>query len=87
MLGSSSFTPFEDGNGRVGRALLDRALAQDEHRSSRLYSLSARFMVVRNDYYDALQGLSGGDLNATAWLQWLQVVSAGATINNSGSHR
>ncbi len=70
--------PFEDGNGRVGRALLDRALAQDENRSSRLYSLSARFMAVRNEYYDALQGLSRGDLDATAWLNWFleQVVAA-----------
>lgn len=62
--------PFEDGNGRVGRALLDRALAQDERRSTRLYSLSARFMGVRDDYYDALQALSRGNLDATAWLQW-----------------
>jgi Fic family protein len=70
--------PFEDGNGRVGRALLDRALAQDENRSSRLYSLSARFMAVRNEYYDALQELSRGDLDATAWLNWFleQVVAA-----------
>lgn len=70
--------PFEDGNGRVGRALLDRALAQDENRSSRLYSLSARFMAVRNEYYNALQALSRGDLDATDWLQWFleQVVAA-----------
>jgi Fic family protein len=70
--------PFEDGNGRVGRALLDRALAQDEHRSSRLYSLSARFMVVRSEYYDALQALSRGDLDVTDWLKWFlrQVVAA-----------
>jgi Fic family protein len=70
--------PFEDGNGRVGRALLDRALAQDEHRSSRLYSLSARFMVVRSEYYDALQALSHGDLDVTDWLKWFlkQVVAA-----------
>jgi Fic family protein len=70
--------PFEDGNGRVGRALLDRALAQDENRSTRLYSLSARFMAVRNDYYDALQALSVGTLDATAWLRWFldQVVAA-----------
>lgn len=70
--------PFEDGNGRVGRALLDRALAQDENRSSRLYSLSARFMAVRNEYYHALQALSRGDLDATDWLQWFleQVVAA-----------
>src|SRR5579862_7785610 len=62
--------PFEDGNGRVGRALLDRALAQDERRSSRLYSVSARLMAVRGEYYDALEDLSHGDLDATAWLKW-----------------
>ena len=70
--------PFEDGNGRVGRALLDRALAQDENRSSRLFGLSARFMVVRGEYYDALQALSRGTLDATGWLRWFleQVVAA-----------
>jgi Fic family protein len=70
--------PFEDGNGRVGRALLDRGLAQDENRSIRLYSLSARFMEVRSDYYDALQALSTGTLDATDWLRWFldQVVAA-----------
>jgi transposase len=70
--------PFEDGNGRVGRALLDRALAQDEHRSSRLYGLSARFMVVRSEYYDALQALSRRDLDVTDWLKWFleQVLAA-----------
>lgn len=62
--------PFEDGNGRVGRALLDRALAQDEKRAVRLYSMSARIMVVRDDYYEALAELSRGDLDATAWLLW-----------------
>jgi Fic family protein len=70
--------PFEDGNGRVGRALLDRALAQDENRSARLYSLSARFMAARNEYYDALQALSRGTLDATDLLRWFldQIVAA-----------
>jgi len=62
--------PFEDGNGRVGRALLDRALAQDEQRAVRLYSMSARIMVVRDDYYDTLAALSRGDLDVTKWLLW-----------------
>jgi Fic family protein len=62
--------PFEDGNGRVGRALLDRALAQDERRSMRLYSMSARFEAVRDEYYEALGALSRGTLDVTAWLQW-----------------
>ena len=62
--------PFDDGNGRVGRALLDRALAQDEQRAVRLYSMSARIMAVRDDYYEALAELSSGDLDVTAWLAW-----------------
>ncbi len=62
--------PFEDGNGRVGRALLDRALAQDEDRSVRLYSMSAQFMAVRDDYYAALATLCRGPLDVTPWLVW-----------------
>jgi Fic family protein len=62
--------PFEDGNGRVGRALLDRALAQDEGRSSRLYSMSVRFEAMRDEYYDALGELSRRSLDMTPWLRW-----------------
>jgi Fic family protein len=71
--------PFDDGNGRVGRALLDRALAQDEQRTVRLYSMSARIMAVRDEYYEALAELSRGDLDITAWLVWfLEQVSMAA---------
>jgi Fic family protein len=77
--------PFEDGNGRVGRALLDRALAQDEHRSSRLYRLSARFMCVRGEYYDALQALSHGDLDMTDWLKWFLEQVAAACSDSAGT--
>jgi len=62
--------PFEDGNGRVGRALLDMALVQDESRSVRLYSMSARFMDQRDAYYTALEQTSAGDLDITPWLGW-----------------
>ena len=62
--------PFDDGNGRVGRALLDRALAQDEQHAVRLYSMSSRIMAVRDDYYHALAELSRDDLDVTAWLLW-----------------
>lgn len=62
--------PFEDGNGRVGRALLDLALAQDEKRSTRLYSLSARFNEHRDEYYEALANASSGELDVTPWLVW-----------------
>ena len=62
--------PFEDGNGRVGRALLDRALALDESRSVRLYSVSARLMAVRDEYYGALERVSRGGLDVSSWLVW-----------------
>jgi Fic family protein len=62
--------PFDDGNGRVGRAVTDRALAQAEGRSVRFYSLSAAFMARRNEYYDALENAQRGELDITAWLEW-----------------
>jgi Fic family protein len=77
--------PFEDGNGRVGRALLDRALAQDENRASRLYSMSARLESVRDDYYQALADLSRGGLDITPWLAWFlaQVEAAAKSSENT----
>jgi Fic family protein len=77
--------PYEDGNGRVGRALLDRALAQDENRSTRLYSMSARFEARRDEYYDALGAFSTGTLDATPWLQWflVQVNAAAKTSEHT----
>jgi Fic family protein len=71
--------PFEDGNGRVGRALLDRALSQDDPRASRFYSMSARFEKVRDEYYDALGELCRGGLDATQWLEWFLAQVAAAT--------
>lgn len=62
--------PYEDGNGRVGRALLEMALAQDEQISTRAYSISAQLYRVRDDYYSALEQASRNDLDATAWLQF-----------------
>jgi Fic family protein len=76
--------PFEDGNGRVGRALLDMALAQDERRSTRLYSMSARFMDVRDEYYAALEQTSSGALDITSWLLWF-LAQTQAAIRSSES--
>jgi Fic family protein len=74
--------PYEDGNGRVGRAMLDMALAQDEGRATRLYSMSARFMAKRDDYYSALEQASSGPLDVTAWLTWF-VQQVEAAISTS----
>ncbi|MCL7751440.1 Fic family protein [Guyparkeria hydrothermalis] len=62
--------PFDDGNGRVTRAVTDRALAQAERQSVRFYSLSAAIMARRNAYYDQLERAQRGDLDITPWLAW-----------------
>lgn len=62
--------PFEDGNGRIARALTDMALAQDERLSTRFYSLSSRIMTERNDYYDILERCQKGNREITQWLKW-----------------
>lgn len=62
--------PFDDGNGRLARALTDMAICQDEQRSARLFSLSAQIMRERNAYYDALELTQRGGLDVTPWLAW-----------------
>lgn len=66
--------PFDDGNGRVTRAVTDRALAQAEHNSIRFYSLSAAIMARRKEYYERLEQSQKGDLDITRWLQWFLAV-------------
>jgi Fic family protein len=62
--------PFEDGNGRLARALTEMALAQDEKLSTRFYSFSSRLMAQRSDYYNALERAQKGNLDVTDWLDW-----------------
>jgi Fic family protein len=62
--------PFEDGNGRMARAIADMALARSEHSSQRFYSMSAQIRVERKAYYDILEVTQKGDLDITGWLQW-----------------
>ena len=62
--------PFEDGNGRIARALTDMALAQDEKLSTRFYSLSSQIMEERKDYYDILEACQKSSGDVTSWLKW-----------------
>jgi Fic family protein len=62
--------PFEDGNGRVGRAVADMALAQDTGASTRLFSLSRQLLADRKGYYDALATGQSGNMDVTAFVQW-----------------
>ncbi len=62
--------PFDDGNGRIARAIGDMALARSEHNSQRFYSLSAQIRLERKTYYDLLEGTQKGGLDITPWLEW-----------------
>jgi Fic family protein len=71
--------PFEDGNGRLARAITDMALAQDECQPMRVFSLSAQILRERDAYYSILEGTQRGGCDVTDWLLWfLQQVEASA---------
>jgi Fic family protein len=62
--------PFEDGNGRVARAIADMSLARSEESSQRFYSMSAQIQLERNAYYDILESTQKDDLDITPWMEW-----------------
>lgn len=62
--------PFEDGNGRIARAIADMALARADGTKDRFYSMSSQIEVERKDYYRRLEEAQRGDMNITAWLEW-----------------
>ncbi len=62
--------PFDDGNGRIARAIADLALARSENSSQRFYSMSAQIRLERNAYYDILELTQRGTLDVTLWMEW-----------------
>jgi Fic family protein len=62
--------PFDDGNGRIARAIADLMLARSETSAQRFYSMSAQIQQERKDYYDILERTQKGDLDITPWLDW-----------------
>ena len=62
--------PFEDGNGRIARALTDLLLARADESSQRFYSMSAQIRVERKEYYHVLEKSQKGNLDITPWLNW-----------------
>jgi Fic family protein len=62
--------PFDDGNGRIARAIADMLLARSENSSQRFYSMSAQIRAERGDYYAILERTQKGSLDVTHWMEW-----------------
>lgn len=62
--------PFDDGNGRIARAIADLTLARAEGTKQRFYSMSAQIRAERKTYYDMLEATQKGGLDITGWLLW-----------------
>ena len=73
--------PFDDGNGRIARALSDLLLTRSDNGAQRFYSLSWQIEKDRENYYDILEKTQKGDLDITQWLQWYLQSIAKATAN------
>ena len=62
--------PFDDGNGRIARAIADMALARADGTKDRFYSMSSQIEAERKDYYLKLEAAQRGDVDITRWLEW-----------------
>lgn len=62
--------PFDDGNGRIARAITDMALARSEKSAQRFYSMSAQIRQERAAYYDVLETTQKGTMDITLWMEW-----------------
>jgi Fic family protein len=62
--------PFDDGNGRIARAIADMQLARADGSKQRFYSMSAQIKAERNAYYDILEKTQKSSLDITKWLEW-----------------
>jgi Fic family protein len=62
--------PFEDGNGRIGRAIAEMCLARSDGSAQRFYSMSSQILEERKAYYELLEKTQAGSLDITQWLTW-----------------
>jgi Fic family protein len=62
--------PFDDGNGRIARAIADMQLARSEQSTQRFYSMSAQIRLERAAYYDILESTQKGGLDVSPWVEW-----------------
>ncbi len=62
--------PFDDGNGRIARAIADMTLARSEQSQQRFYSMSSQIQKERKEYYAVLESCQKGGLDITPWIEW-----------------
>jgi Fic family protein len=79
--------PFDDGNGRIARAIADMALARSEDSGQRYYSMSAQIRRERDDYYTMLERTQKGTLDVTSWQQWFLLCLQRAIEGSHGTLR
>jgi len=65
-----SIHPFDDGNGRIARAIADNQLARADRTNQRFYSMSAQLLKAKNGYYDILESTQKGSMDVSQWLVW-----------------
>lgn len=77
--------PFDDGNGRIARAISDMMLARADDSSERFYSLSGQILVERKKYYSVLQKVQHSQGDITAWLSWFLNCLKNALLTTEGT--
>src|SRR6202521_3505983 len=80
--------PFEDGNGRIGRAIAEMCLARSDDSAQRFYSMSSQILEERKGYYEILEKTQAGSLDITEWLTWFlgcldRAIEQSSRITNS----
>ena len=74
--------PFDDGNGRIARAITDMQLARSDGSNQRFYSMSAQIKLDRKNYYNILEKTQSNDLNITNFLKWFIKSLSNALLNS-----
>ncbi len=72
--------PFDDGNGRIGRAIIDMLLSRAEGSAERFYSMSSQILIERKGYYQILQKVQHSSGDITEWLEWFLICIKNAMI-------
>jgi len=75
--------PFDDGNGRIARAITDMQLSKSDGVNQRFYSMSSRINAEKKSYYTVLERTQKGDLDITNWLKWFLECLKGAIIDSN----